>query len=382
MIFRLLCSLALGSVALRLTAADAAVRAVEPTTRKVLVPAAAQPVEYRYLAFPSLLATGPDEVWICYKAGRSHATDPGAALEVIRHTLSTGKTERIARLPAPPPKLYQMGELVRLPDGTIAIYVDVQAIGWDNRHYRAGAEVIRWNEARQAFDAPAALAPINGVQYGYPFDFISEGRTTWQLIMAFGYMQGGRWSVDVLRSEDSGGAWQFVRNLTAEFGGIRANETGFVRHGDGFIVTTRAYDSIERLHRTDRDFRVLHQADLTGKAPFVNSIIGRPRLLIREGQGYVLGRNWTRPNRSPAERGAEANPMELCLIRFNPETLVADACVVLDNADRQRVTDGYYAVTAFSGTGAATMLHVFTYKAVNGQPPDIVRFDYRWDDVK
>jgi len=46
------------------------------------------------------------------------------------------------------------------------------------------------------------------------------------------------------------------------------------------------------------------------------------------------------------------------------------------------VTDGYYAVTEFSGAGADTRLHVFTYKALNGQPPGIVRMDFRWADVK
>src|SRR5688572_5043871 len=175
----------LAGVAVR--AAEPGIRIARPEATRVLVAAASQPVEYRYLAFPSLLSVGPDEVWLAYKAGRTHATDPGAALEVVRHTLSTGETKLIQRLPAPPPKLYQMGELARLPDGTIAIYVDVQSIGWDGRHYRSGAEVFRWDEVRKQFGAPTALGPVNGLLYGYPLDFISEGRTTWQLIMAFGY---------------------------------------------------------------------------------------------------------------------------------------------------------------------------------------------------
>lgn len=357
---------------LRAAAEMPAVRTAQKISETMLVTPATQPAEYRYAAFPSLHLVGPDEAWVVYKAGRTHATDAGAALEVVRHTLSTGVTKLIERLPAPPPKLYQMGELTRLPDGTIAIYVDVQAVGWDGRHYRAGAEVFRWNVARNRFDAPTPLGIVNGVQYGYPFDFITEGRTTWQLIMAFGYMQGGRWSVDVLRSDDAGGSWKFVRNLTDEFGGLHANESGFVRHGDGFIVTTRAYDGKERLHRTDGMFHVQHQVELTGKYPFINSYVGRPRLFVREGHGYLIGRNVTRPG----------NSMQLCLFRFDVATLAITSCVVLDNADNQKVTDGYYAVTAFSGDGADTRLHVITYKAVGGQPPSIVRFDYRWADVK
>ena len=364
-------------------AAEPQVRTVQPESTRVLVAAASQPTDYRYLAFPSLLAIGQDEIWICYKAGRTHATDAGAALEVVRHTLSTGVTTLIQRLPAPPPKLYQMGELARLPDGTIAIYVDVQSIGWDGRHYRSGAEVFRWNETRKQFDAPTLLGPVNGISYGYPLDFISEGRTTWQLIMAFGYHQpGGRWSVDALRSEDSGRSWSFVRNLTEEFGGIRGNETGFVRHADGFIVSTRGYDRMERLHRTDRDFRVQHQVELTGKYSFLNSYIGRPRLFIRDGQGYLQGRNWTKPTGVSAERGATASEMQLCMFRFDPQTLALTSCVILDNAEQRKVKDGYYAVTTFSGSGNDTKLHVFTYKAIDQNAPDIVRLDFRWADVK
>jgi hypothetical protein len=74
--------------------------------------------------------------------------------------------------------------------------------------------------------------------------------------------------------------------------------------------------------------------------------------------------------------------MQLCLFRFDPESLQLTSCVVLDNAEEERVTDGYYAVTAFSGAGDQEVLHVITYKALNGQPPEIVRFDYRWADVK
>jgi hypothetical protein len=375
---RLAAGSALLLCSLPMPGAESGLRPAPRLATHTLLAAASQPAEYRYAAFPTLLRTGADEVWIACKTGRSHATDAGAAMEVMRHTLSTGATTLIQRMPAPPPRLYQMGELVQLPDGTRALYIDVQAVGWDGRHYRSGAEVIRWDATRGAFGPAEVLKPIDGVLYGYPFEFISEGRTTWQLLMAFGYHQpGGRWSVDVVRSEDSGRSWRFVRNLAEEFGGAKINESGFTRHGDGFLVTTRGYDRIARLHRTDGEFRVRRQVDLSGKHPHIHDIIGRPRVFVRDGQGYLLGRNWTQP-----PRGASATPMQLCLIRFDPETLAVTAVVVLDNAENQRVTDGYYAVTTFTGAGPAEILHVFTYKALEGRPPDIVRYDYRWADVK
>jgi hypothetical protein len=115
-----------------------------------------------------------------------------------------------------------------------------------------------------------------------------------------------------------------VRNPTEEFGGIHGNESGFVRHADGFIVTTRGYDRVARLHRTDREFRVRHQVELTGKYSFLNSYVGRPRLFIRDGHGYLIGRNWTRPTGSSAQRGTTTSEMQLCLFRFDLETPGAD----------------------------------------------------------
>ena len=355
-------------------AADSAVRTVAGLGETVLVAAATQPADGRYTAFPSSLRVSADEVWVVYKAGRTHATDAGAALEVVRHSLASGKTELIQRLPAPPPQLYQMGEITRLSDGTIAIYVDVQEVGWDAKNYRTGAVVFRWNPARQAFAGPTPFGPVDGVRYGYPLDFIREGTTTWQLSMTFGYLPGGRWGVDVLRSDDAGRTWAFVRDLAAEFGGIHPNESSFVRHGDGFLVATRGYDRIARLHRTDGQFRVQRQTDLTGRTPFVQDYIGRPRLFVRDGRGYLLGRNWT--------QAARSGPMQLCLIRFDPATLVPEACVILDNAENQTVSDGYYAVPEFSGRGAATRLHVITYRGMGGGPPAILRLDFRWSDVE
>jgi len=262
------CGLVLAFSAAALPAAEPSVREVAPRAQRVLLAAKAQPAEFRYPAFPTLLRVGPDEALIAFKVGRSHATDAGAAIEVVRHRLSSGETTSLQRLVAPEPKLYQMGELAQFPDGSIGLHIDVQSVGWDGRHYRAGAETFRWNATAGKFEGPSALGPIDGVLYGYPLDFVSEGRTTWQLIMAFGYHQpGGRWSVDAVRSDDNGRSWRFVRNLTEEFGGIRGNESGFARHGDGFVISTRGYDRIERLHRTDRDFKVVQQTDLTGKYP-------------------------------------------------------------------------------------------------------------------
>ena len=350
--------------------------------RQEIMRADAIPGSARYLAFPAVLPISADEIWIAYKAGKSHATDVGAGIEIVSHQLSSGITRVIQHLQPVAPKLYQMAEMVRFGDGTVGVYIDVQEAAPDGRHYRTGAESYRWDATARKFVGPAKMPAVDGVTYGYPFDFVTEGQATWQLIMSFGYLPAGRWSVDVVRSDDAGKSWRFARNLTAEFGNIRANESAFVRHGDGYLVATRGYDNRARLHRTDRQFLLLQETDLTGQSRFVASYVGRPRLFVRDGKGYLLGRNWVRPPAASAAREGTPRAMQLCLLRFDLETLQVTACAILDNAAGENVTDGYYAVPVFTERDGQTWLHVITYKGMNQQPPDIIRLDYRWDEVK
>jgi hypothetical protein len=178
--------------------------------------------------------------------------------------------------------------------------------------------------------------------------------------------------VDVIRSDDHGTTWRFVRNLSQEFGEVPINESAFIRHGDGFLVSTRGYDDRQRVHLTDASFRVLRQCDLTATHSFITSHLGRPRVFTRDDSVYLLGRNWTTAPRA----------MQLCLFRLDPAKLTVVSYSVLNNAGKENVVDGYYAMPYFRGSGADTLLYVVDYKAVKGQPPEIIRHEYRWDEVK
>ncbi|MBL9214478.1 MAG: exo-alpha-sialidase [Opitutaceae bacterium] len=353
------------------------------------IPVSAAPADGRprYPAFPALLELGEGRVLVTCKDGTGHTHDPGA--EVATLVLDLGRGTRTAgpRFTPPAPLLYQCGEPVRLADGRIALFLDTQFIGPEPRHYRAP---MRWSVSAddgRTFSAPAIFPVVDGVGYGYPQEGLTTGDTTHLLVMTFGYLTGGRWGMDVLRTRDAGATWTRVRNLAAEFGVPGFAEGGLLPHADGFLVVSRSYDRRTRLHEVDGEFRLRRQADLTGAAPWLNSYVGRPRLLRHRGEIYLIGRNWTRPIAGPGQ-ASERNPLafppaqQLCLFRIDPATLQPTTCWILDNAEDGPVSDGYYAVTATTGAPDDERLHVLTYKAVAGGPTALVRLEFRWRELR
>lgn len=372
--FRASALLLLTSVAL----VGAAPERVPVLKEQQMVVASADSGSWPYLAFPALLDRG-DEILVSYKRARSHAQDPGAALDVVRLDPVSGRASGRRALAQLDGHIMQMGEWVRFPNGDVANYIDAQVPGAPTT--RAGLRVVRSVDGGQTFGPLERVGPVDGVEYGYAFDSIAEGRTTWMLVMTFANLPGGKpaprarapaGSVDVIRSEDHGRTWHFVRKLSREFGDVPINESAFIRAGDGFLVTSRGYDERERLHLTDGDFRLRRQSDLTATHAFIASHVGRPRLFARDGQVYLLGRN-------VREKG---RPMQLALFRLDLATLGVASYATLDNAEGADVSDGYYAMPYFRGEGADTRLHLITYKALRPQPPDLIRLSFRWEEVK
>lgn len=347
-----------------------------------VVVASADSGAWPYLAFPALLDRG-DEILVSYKRARSHAQDPGAALDLVRLDPISGRASGRRALAQLDGHIMQMGEWVRFPNGEIANYIDAQVPGSPTT--RAGLRVVRSTDGGRTFGALERVGVVDGVEYGYAFDALSEGKTTWMLVMTFANLPGGRHappartpagSVDVIRTEDNGRTWRLVRNLSREFGNVPINESAFIRSGDGFLVTSRGYDNRERLHLTDGDFRLRRQTDLTAAHAFITSHVGRPRLFARDGQVYLLGRNVSRPASAPPR------PMQLALFRLDLATLGVASYATLDNAELANVGDGYYAMSYFRGEGAHTRFHVITYKSLRPQPPDLIRLSFLWDEVK
>jgi hypothetical protein len=218
----------------------------------------------------------------------------------------------------------------------------------------------------------------------------------WMIVMSFSHLAGGYSVIEkyphagpvcIIRSDDSGGTWSLVRNLTREFGDIPINESFFVRQAEGFLVVTRGYDQQVRLHRTDGVFKVQQQISLTDEYDFIERYVGRPRLFIRDGHAYLIGRNWTGRSATTDDARGDRQPrfpkaMKMGLFRVNPETLAVESYAILNNAESANVTDAYYPAPYWVERDGETYLRVVDYKGIDRRPPQIVEFEFRWSEVR
>jgi len=344
-----------------------------------------------YLAFPTIVESGDHEILLSYKRGNAHVNDIGAVLEIIRVDLKSGRAIQDPIQLGIPGEIMQMGEWIRFPNGTLGTYIDAQivveqvqqhtgtglipAIGQkkDDRpgpielkHTRTGLIRVVSHDNGKSFGALERVGIIDGIEYGYLFDSVTVGKRLYALIMTFEYLAGGRRSVDALYTDDNGTTWHFVRNLSQEFGDIRINESSLIPYGKGFIVATRGYDNMQRLHQVDLNFKLIQETNITEKTASIDSYIGRPRLFTYKGAYFLTGRN---------SRG-RGIPMELALIRFDPKSLAVEKHYVLDNVEQGKITDGYYPSPMLVDSGNRTLLNIFDYRALLRNPPDIIRLQF------
>lgn len=336
--------------------------------------ASAETPQQPYLAFPAVLDLGTD-LLVSFKQGRAHAGDLGAALAWIRLDQRTLQKHAAGTLAELPSEIMQMGEWVRFPNRQIANYIDVQSTA----SRRSGLGLVRSSDDGQTFGPFQRLGPVDGVEYGYAFDSISQHGSTWLLVMTFANLPGGKrvysypsqpGSVDVIRSDDSGQSWRFVRSITRELDGAPINESTFLADGDHFLIASRGYDGRHWLMRADAQWQVVAKTDLKASHAFVKSI-DRPRLFQRDGRFYLLGRNRLGSRHS-----------ELALFQFQPETLKIVRHVVLDTAKDQSPGDSFYAQPYWDQLDGQTRFHVVTYKRVHGPGLDIVRLEFDWQEVR
>jgi hypothetical protein len=314
------------------------------------------------------LRTGENEILLSYKRGYSHARDPGAVLEFIRYNLESGRTTQGPTRFGMPDRVMQMGEWIRFPNGTLGTFIDAHLINEQNEAIRIGLRYALSKDNGKTFGPLKRVGVVDGVEYGYLFDSVTIGKRLYALIMTFEYLAGGRRTVDALYTDDNGETWHFINNLSAEFGDVRINESSFIPYKDGFLVATRGYDNLQRLHRVDNHFKLIMETNLTEITPTIASNVGRPRLFTIADKYFLIGRN--RRSTEPGTR------MELGLMRIDPETLTVEKQFVLDNIEQGKITDGYYPFPILVESGDQTLLNVFDYRALMGNSPDIIRLQF------
>lgn len=340
-----------------------------------------------YLAFPTVMRLNEEEVLITFKRGYKHGGDHEADSEMITFNTVRNKVLNQQTIGSSPNLIYQLAVPVKMAPKDIRYYVDMQNLGIDGKNYRTGMYFTKAGIDGKSIEGWKKLDKIDGIEYGYPFDFIVEGKTVYMLAMSFGYRPGDTWSVAVLKSQDGGNTWNRAINVTEAIGGGAYNESSFVRVGKEFFIVLRGYGTQStRVARFSADFKLLGVEDLTGEDKDLGNYIGWPRIFYKDDNLYVLGRIWMN---NKLIKGQTINPYHiknstLGLVRLDKNTMKVNKVSMLDNPPGEMtLKDGYYAGFYWQRSGNKNWFNTITYRAEeNAQAPDIIRLGFNWDEVK
>lgn len=315
----------------------------------------------KYCAFPSTIKLNDTTVLIAYKRGYAHYKDTGV-IDLLRYNPFTRKV--ISNKPIYETKFNnQNPEILRMPNGDVVVYVDRQAPGGKER---MGLVELRSTDDGRTWKDKGVVGLINGIEYGYAFDDYRDGNTVYALWMTFPELKGsgGQRSVHALKSTDNGKSWTDVRDLTASFGEV-FNECTIEKYKDGFLIAGRLDEkSSARLFETDHEFNLVRKADLPSRYTCIGSI-GRPKLFVKDGSYYMISRNNS----------------YLFFYKINPGFLEIEKYAELFGKPSSG-GDAHYAEPYFQQRDGKTYFNVIDYFPLTGAFPEIVRFEYKWQDFR
>lgn len=336
-----------------------------------------------YLSFPCVARLSDQEVLITFKRGSGHGNDRESDCDVMRFNTVSNKVVEHKSIGSLPNRKFQLTIPVEIAPSDWRFYTDLQEQGDDNKNYRVGMHFASGRDVIKTVDTWKPFPLIEGVEYGYPLDFIVEGKTVYMLAMSFGYRPGSLWSVAVLQSTDGAKTWKKIKNISEALGGGPINESGFTRIGSDFVVVSRGYPGQEtKIARFDKDFTIKQVVDLTGTGKPLEGYIGWPRIYYRDNQLYVIGRIRTQVGNKP-DKLLTSKQKRLGLLKIDPATLNLSQIAFLDNEDgEEEVADGYYAGVYWQKVEGETWFNAVTYKTKGKNPPDIVRLAFKWNEVR
>jgi hypothetical protein len=340
-------------------------------SKQVLVGNPLGSAEQRYYAFPSILRLKDGSVLIAYKNGEKHLLDSSAPLDVFKLDPDTGRMFGQLTVGNEPGWIYQNPELMRMPDDSIMLYCDIQVPG--NSKTRIGLRVFRSMDEGESFQDEGWFPQVGDYVYGYSFDDAVSPASpdalqpdVDMLIMSFPELVGGERAVHAVRSGDNGRSWTYIRNLNREFD-FAFNESSLVAYEGGYVLAARGDDKATRLYRTDSEFRMLAQRDLSQQYDSIE-YIGRPELFWQDERLYLLCRNI-----APGQKIGT-----LRLYRIDPATIEVKGYAEL-HANDCSAGDSYYAEQYRIEREGNSYLNIITYvPQATGNKPDIVRLEYDW----
>lgn len=336
--------------------------------RQILIGNDSGSSEQRYYAFPSLLRLNDGNILIAYKNGEKHLSDRSAPLETVVIEPHTGEILSKQTVDHRTDWIHQNPELMRMPDGSILLYVDIQQ--GNARKTRLGLRVYRSNDEGASFQDVGWFPQVGPFVYGYSFDdALSQDGAVNMLVMSFPELQGGIRAVHAVRTHDHGETWSYIRNLNEEFE-CAFNESSLLTYKDHLIIITRGDDQVTRAFRTNQEFQVVVKRDLSAEYDGIE-YIGRPELLEVEGQYYILCRN--------IEKGKKTGTLQL--YHIDPESLEIRGQVRLD-VNESVAGDSYYAEHYMVERDGVPYINVITYvPATPSDKPDIVRMEFSWIEL-
>ncbi|WP_168118800.1 hypothetical protein [Paenibacillus sp. HB172176] len=316
-----------------------------------------------YLAFPTIERISDESVIVSYKRGDAHYMESEASLETMIYNPSTGSVSRTVTDHSPG-VINQNPELIPMPNGDLYNFVDQQDGGTKNR---LGVEMFKSTDDGVTFSDEGKFPQVGAYEYGYFFDGYNDGGTMYVLAMSFPELTGGSRAVHVLKTEDSGATWSYVKNLNMEFG-FAFNESSLEKYGSGYLIMTRGDDHTTKLFRTDAAFNLVSELNLSAAYEEID-YIGRPKLFVKDGDYYLLCRN------------IEGSVTHLKLYKLNPDTLALETSVEIDS-NTFSASDSYYAESYFIEKSGVMYLDIITYqKGSSSDKPNIVRYEIAWKDM-
>ncbi|TAM96742.1 MAG: exo-alpha-sialidase [Chitinophagaceae bacterium] len=315
----------------------------------------------KYCAFPSTVKLNDSTVLISYKRGYAHYKDTGF-VGLIRYDPRIMKV--ISRGPIYKTKYNnQNTEILKMPNGDVVIYVDRQMPGPKKR---IGLEELRSTDDGITWKDMGTVGLVNGVQFGYAFDDYIEGHTIYALWMTFPELRGseGERSVHVVKSNNNGESWTDIKDLTKAYKKA-FNESTLVKYNNGFLIVARADEKGSAfIFKTDSNFNLIKEKNLSSVYSCIDAI-GRPKLFVKDGSYYMICRN------------------NSCLFfyKINPATLSIEKWARLYRSPGWG-GDAHYAEPYFQQEGNKTYFNVIDYFPVNSRFPEIVRFEFKWAELR